>query len=120
MMVRRSLYEQLMRELRKIRWRLDDIERSISNWKPQPLQVSESELFTLPDHLRKTYLALASKGECDATEVSNVTGRSRAIESSYLNSLARAGWVTKRRESKAILFRPAKTLENVEKKEKFR
>jgi hypothetical protein len=76
-----------------------------SNWQPQTLNISESELFSLPDNLRKTYLIVASKGECNATEVSNLTGRSRAIESSYLNQLTRMGWLTKRRNSKTLNFR---------------
>jgi len=80
-----------------------------SNWHPQPLIVSESKLFSLPDNLRRTYLVVASKGECTATQVSNLTGRSRAIESSYLNQLVRMGWLTKRRDSKTLNFRPLAT-----------
>ncbi|HVP92683.1 MAG TPA: transcriptional regulator, partial [Acidobacteriota bacterium] len=70
--------------MQEIRYRLDDIEKSISSWTPGPLEISESELFSLPDHLRKTCMAVATKGECTATEVSNLTGRCRAIESNYL------------------------------------
>jgi hypothetical protein len=92
--------------MRKIRYRLDDIERNFSGWNPLPVEVPESELFSLPDHIRKTYMIVASRGECNATEVSNVTGRCRALESSYLNQLARMGWLMKRRDSKAIHFRP--------------
>jgi hypothetical protein len=58
----------------------------------------------LPDHLRKTFVVVASKGETKAAIVSNLTGRCRAVESSYLNQLARMGWLKKRRESKSILF----------------
>ena len=97
--------DRIFQELQNIRFRLDDIENAFSNWQPQPLNLSESELFSLPDNLRKTYLAVASKGECSATEVSNLTGRSRAIESSYLNQLTRMGWLTKRRNSKTLYFR---------------
>jgi hypothetical protein len=97
--------DQIFQELQNIRHRLDDIENRFSNWHPQPLNISESELFSLPDNLRKTYLVVASKGECSATQVSNLTGRSRAIESSYLNQLARMGWLTKRRNSKTLNFR---------------
>jgi hypothetical protein len=97
--------DRIFQELQNIRFRLDDIENTFSNWKPQPLNLSESELFSLPDNLRKTYLAVASKGECSATEVSNLTGRSRAIESSYLNQLTRMGWLTKHRNSKTLYFR---------------
>jgi hypothetical protein len=105
-MVRRSVFDQIFREMRKIRYRLDDIERSFSGWNPLPLEIPESDLFSLPDHIRKTYMIVASKGECNATEVSNITGRCRALESSYLNQLARMGWLMKRRDSKAIHFRP--------------
>ena len=88
-----------------IRNRLDDIERMFSNWQPQPLQISESKLLSLPDNLRKTYLIVASEGECNATQVSILTGRTRAIESSYLNQLVRMGWLTKYRDSKTLNFR---------------
>jgi trehalose-phosphatase len=103
-MVRRSTYDRLLREMQEIRYRLDDIERSMSKWKPEPVEISESELLFLPDHLRKTYMAVASKGNCSATEVSNLTGRCRAVESNYLNQLVRAGWLMKQRSSKEIRF----------------
>ena len=87
-----------------IRHRLDDIENMFSKSRPQPLSISESKLLSLPDNLRKTYMVAASKGECNATEVSNRTGRSRAAESSYLNQLARMGWLIKHRNSKTMSF----------------
>jgi trehalose-phosphatase len=92
--------------MQEIRYRLDEIEKSISSWKPQPLEIQESELLRLPDHLRTTYLTTLSLGECSATDVSDHTGRCRAIESNYLNQLARTGWLLKRRNSKSICFRP--------------
>ena len=104
-MVRRSLFDQLFREIREIRYRLDDIEKSFSNWSPAPVKISPSELFVLPDNLRKTYVTVASKGECNSIRVSDLTGRCRALESSYLNQLVRMGWLTKRRDSKTIYFR---------------
>jgi hypothetical protein len=100
------MLEQIFRELMNIRYRLDDIENAFSNWKPQPTTVSQSKLFSLPDHLRKTYMIVTSKGECNAIHVSNLTGRSRAVESNYLNQLTRMGWLTKRRYSREICFRP--------------
>ena len=88
-----------------IRYRLDDIEKSFSGWRVQPLEISDTELLSLPDHLRRTYMIVAERGECDATVVSNLTGRCRAVESNYLNQLARMGWLNKRRMSKTIHFR---------------
>jgi len=98
--------DRIFQELLNIRHRLDDIEKMFSNWNPQPLHVPESKLLSLPDHLRKTYVIVASAGECSATQVSNLTGRSRAIESGYLNQLVRMGWITKRRNSRTQSFRP--------------
>jgi hypothetical protein len=103
-MVRRSVLEQIFKEMMHMRQRLDDIENSFSGWNPQPIEVPESELMSLPDHLRRTYMVVASRGECDAVTVSNKTGRCRAIESNYLNQLARMGWLEKRRVSKTAHF----------------
>ena len=89
-----------------IRYRLDDLEKNFAAWSPQPLDVPDSELLQLPDHLRRTYLTVASRGECDATVVSNLTGRCRAVESNYLTQLSRLGWLSRRRISKTINFSP--------------
>ncbi len=105
-LVRRSILNEIFQEMLAIRYRLDDIEKSFSSWSPQPLDVPDAELLQLPDHLRRTYLTVASRGECDATVVSNLTGRCRAVESNYLNQLSRMGWLNKRRVSKTINFRP--------------
>ena len=105
-MVRRSVLDSIFKEMMTIRHRLDDIENNFSSWKPEPVQLPESNLISLPDHLRRTYVIVASKGECDAVIVSNHTGRCRAIESNYLNQLARMGWLNKRRSSKTVQFRP--------------
>jgi hypothetical protein len=105
-MVRRSVLDKIFQEMMNIRYRLDDIEKSFSQWNPQPVEVQDVELLELPDHLRRTYLIVASRGECDATVVSNLTGRCRAVESNYLNQLSRMGWLNKRRISKTINFRP--------------
>ena len=96
--------DRIFEELVSIRHRLDDIERMFSARRSQPLNVSESALLSLPDNLRKTYLVVASEGECSATRVSDFSGRSRSIESSYLNQLVRMGWLTKHRSSKTLQF----------------
>jgi ArsR family transcriptional regulator, lead/cadmium/zinc/bismuth-responsive transcriptional repressor len=104
-MVRRSILEKIFSEMQQIRFKLDDVEKSISRVNPTPLKVSESKLISLPDHLRQTYVVVLQKGECCATTVSNHTGRCRAIESNYLNQLLRMGWLKKRRISGATHFR---------------
>ncbi len=104
-MVRRSIFDQIYKEIMNIRCRLDDIENNFSSWNPQPIDVPESKLITLPDHLRTTYMTVASKGECSAVQISNLTGRCRSVESNYLNQLSRMGWLNKRRVSKTAHFR---------------
>jgi len=103
-MVRRSIFDKIFKEMQNIRCRLDDLENSMASWNPKPIEVPESELISLPDHLRRTYMVVVSKGECSAIETSNLTGRCRAIESNYLNQLVRMGWLTKRRVSKVTHF----------------
>ena len=99
--------DRIFQELMSIRHRLEDLEGRLSNWHPQPLHISDSKLFSLPDHLRRTYIIVASQGECNAIQVSGQTGRSRAVESDYLNQLVRMGWLAKRRNSRTLRFRPA-------------
>ncbi len=103
-MVRKSVFDRIFHEMQQIRYRLDDIESAFSRWTPQPLKIPDSKLLLLPDHLRRTYMTVSSKGECNATEVSNMTGRCRSIESNYLNQLARMGWLTRQRDSRTIIF----------------
>jgi|GEM_PF-852482 hypothetical protein len=109
-MVRRSVLEQIYKEMMSIRVRLDDIENNFSKINPPPMPMTESNLISLPDHLRKTYMIVMSKGECDAVQVSNLTGRCRAVESNYLNQLSRMGWLNKRRISKVVYFRSSHTV----------
>lgn len=103
-MVRRSVFDKIFREMQSIHFRLDDLEKHLSGWSPAPLEIPEAKLIALSDHLRKTYLTIASKGECNANDVSNLTGRCRALESNYLNQLCRMGWLNKRKVSKSTLF----------------
>ena len=103
-MVRRSVFEKIFREMQSIHFRLDDLEKNFSSWSPAPVEVPEADLFLLSDHLRKTYMTVASIGECDAIEVSTKTGRCRALESNYLNQLCRMGWLNKRKVSKSTHF----------------
>jgi hypothetical protein len=104
-MVRRSIFNQIFREMQNIRFRLDDLQNAMASWSPQPVEISESKLISLPDHLRRTFMVVVSKGECSSVIVSNMTGRCRAIESNYLNQLVRMGWLNKRRDSKTMHFR---------------
>jgi len=61
-------------------------------------------LLKLPDHLRKTMIALSKLIEGRADGVAQLTGRTRAIESGYLNQLMRMGYIKKVRRKHQIYF----------------
>ncbi|MCD6278139.1 MAG: hypothetical protein J7J11_00480 [Desulfurococcales archaeon] len=62
-------------------------------------------LLSVPDHLRKTLIALAKLGgEATSEDVAKYTGRARAVESAYLNQLATLGYVIKRRKGRKVYF----------------
>ena len=67
--------------------------RSMS--KAEPLDALT--LLELPDHLRRTAMALYEIERGTAEAVSDMTGNSRSIESAYLNQLQRQGYVHKER-----------------------
>lgn len=104
-MVRRSVFIQIFREMRSINARLTEIERKLSN-KSTKMEIPESSLFSLPDHLRRSYLIVISRGEASSTETSIGSGRCRALESNYLNQLTRMGWLIKSKRSKTTYFSP--------------
>ncbi len=54
-------------------------------------------LAKLSDYERKTFEAMLKLKEADASQVSKITKRARAIESHYLNILARKGYLEEER-----------------------
>lgn len=61
-------------------------------------------LLGLPDHLRKTASIICDKGRITARDVSDLTRRSRAAESGYLNQLVRMGYLRKDRGGRRVYF----------------
>jgi len=70
--------QQILDELHEIQRQLDRLEKAIRENKPMAINVSESKLLTLPDHLRTTFMAVAAQGECTASHVALITTRARA------------------------------------------
>ena len=71
---------------------------------PEDMPLDVTTLLSLPDHLRKSALALSSLREATATELSKETGRVRAVESDYLNQLVSMGLVKKKRKGRDVYF----------------
>jgi predicted transcriptional regulator len=71
---------------------------------PENMPLDVTTLLSLPDHLRKSALGLATLGEATATDLSKETGRVRAVESDYLNQLVSMGLVKKKRKGRDVYF----------------
>lgn len=61
-------------------------------------------LLELPDHLRRTMIALIELGEASAGVVAKRTGRTRGHESVYLNQLVRLGYLTRSKRGRLVVF----------------
>lgn len=71
---------------------------------PEDLPLDVTTLLSLPDHLRKSALALSTLGEGTATDLSKETSRVRAVESDYLNQLVSMGLIKKKRKGRDVYF----------------
>lgn len=100
----RSYLEQIISLQKEMLQRLEKGERPSEDVDNGGTGLSVAVLLKLPDHLRKTMVALSKLIEGRADEVASITGRARAIESGYLNQLVRLGYVKKIRKKHQIYF----------------
>jgi len=87
----------------------DRINEIIDQLKHEALQIQSqdtygSTLYELPDHLRITMKELIKKGEGSAETISSSSGRSRSLESAYLNTLNTMGFVKKTRKGQNVIY----------------
>ena len=61
-------------------------------------------LLSMPDHLRKTAMAICRCGRATAEEIAEQTSRARAVESAYLNQLVIMGYLKKERKGRKAYF----------------
>ena len=61
-------------------------------------------LLSLPDHLRKTAVAVTALRRATAADVARETGRARAAESNYLNQLVTMKHIQRERKGKKVYF----------------
>ncbi|MEM2971541.1 MAG: hypothetical protein QW270_03865 [Candidatus Bathyarchaeia archaeon] len=64
-----------------------------------------SVLLDFPDHLRKTMRAVLELGTGTAEQVSEKTGRSRSLESTYLNQLCTMGYLIRERRGQRVHYK---------------
>ena len=61
-------------------------------------------LLSMPDHLRKTAMAICRCARATAEEIAEQTRRARAVESAYLNQLVIMGYLKKERKGRKAYF----------------
>ncbi len=61
-------------------------------------------LLSMPDHLRKTAMAICRCVRATAEEIAEQTSRARAVESAYLNQLVIMGYLKKERKGRKAYF----------------
>jgi len=67
-------------------------------------QLALGPMLELPDHLRKTFIALTTYGRATASEITKLTDRARAVESGYLNQLVLLGYAEKHNDGRKKVF----------------
>jgi ArsR family transcriptional regulator, lead/cadmium/zinc/bismuth-responsive transcriptional repressor len=77
-------------------------QRSVPTLPDAPLDVMT--LLSMPDHLRKTAMAICRCGRATAQEIAEQTRRARAVESAYLNQLVFMGYLKKERKGRKAYF----------------
>jgi len=104
-----QLLEKIRENLEQLNEKIDVMieiqkhgQREIPDSLPEALDVMT--LLSLPDHLRKTAVALCKLEEATANDVAEQTKRARAVESGYLNQLVIMGYVKKERRGRKAYF----------------
>jgi hypothetical protein len=98
----------LEKRLKDIENRLERLETVLSSSEKQTSvrSLDIKDLLEVPDSLRKTVLAIAELKEATANTTALKTGRTRSLETIYLNQLVRMGYLSRLRKGRKIYFKP--------------
>lgn len=99
-----KLLEELNDKIDKILTTQYDILSVIKQNKYNCKPLDVFELLDLPDHVRKTAMAMNKFKKATAEDIALETGRERSIESAYLNQLVRSGYLKKKRDGRRVIF----------------
>ncbi|MFX1513365.1 MAG: hypothetical protein ACFFCQ_12330 [Promethearchaeota archaeon] len=97
-----ELLQQVLENQESLFQRLESLEAKIGILKTETEHTNLVE--ELPNHLRTTYDVIQKEGEIDASNISNITGRSRNLESMYCCQLERMGLLERRSEGRKQFF----------------
>jgi Fic family protein len=104
-----SVLEKIKDNLEKLNEKIDvliDMQKTTEQDVPKLPDTSFDviTLLNLPDHLRKTAIAICRNVRATAEDIADITNRARAMESSYLNQLVTMGYIKKQRKGKKTYF----------------
>jgi len=103
-----QLLEKIKESLDRLNEKMDvmiEIQKHTQRENPDiPDVLDVMTLLSLPDHLRKTAVALCKLDQATAEEVAEQTKRARAVESGYLNQLVIMGYLKKERRGRKAYF----------------
>lgn len=110
----KAVYQGIENEIQEIKAlsekNHDLIRNTIGSPKVEVIEVNGTistglDLLKLPSHLRRTMQVLMTMNEGGtASQVASRTGKSRSLESDYLNQLFEKGELLKRHEGKRVIF----------------
>jgi len=97
--------ESIFLELRDLKLKVATLDDEVKYLKTRYVVNVKLTTIDLPDHWRKTYETLEKLGDwSEATTISNITLRARAVESQYLNAMARMNILLKKRSRRKTVF----------------
>ncbi len=95
--------QEIKRRLAEINKKLDQL-LTLKASPPHRAAFVPKTIASLPEHLRKTALTIATMGQATAEQVAVKTGRTRAAESDYLNQLTSREFLKKERRGREVHF----------------
>jgi hypothetical protein len=105
------ILEKIRENLERLNEKIEviiEIQKNVNGRKDSPMLPDASldvmTLLNMPDHLRKTAMAICRNGRATAEEISGQTSRARAVESAYLNQLVMMGYLKKERTGRKAYF----------------
>jgi len=93
---------QKMEVIIEIQKKGNDSQKSVLTLPDASLDVMT--LLSMPDHLRKTAMAICRCERATAEDIAEQTSRARAVESAYLNQLVIMGYLKKERKGRKAYF----------------
>ena len=105
------ILEKIKENLERLNEKIEviiEIQKNVNVRRDSPMLPDSSldvmTLLNMPDHLRKTAMAICRNGRATAEEISDQTRRARAVESAYLNQLVLMGYLKKERKGRKAYF----------------